>query len=205
MAENPEKPTVLLVEDIAAQRKAIRNELEHDQFDVTECENAADAIRILDKRQFDIVISDLRMEAPDSGLAVARAGQMRSLQFPGLDTVFIVYTAYPSYSNCVATVKAGGYDYISKTEDDAIGHLIRACREGLSDKREWAGSPDAEFVRAHWSQLLEKYGEVWIAVRGQEVITNAEKLSDLYRELGEKFPRAKPYVVRLERKSAAIV
>jgi ActR/RegA family two-component response regulator len=137
------------------------------------------------------------MKQPDGGLKIVQGGQLDSLYYPGLDTVFIVYTAFPAYAHCVATMRAGAYDYVSKLEDGAIDHLIGSCKEGLAAKKKWASDPDAEYVQTKRKQLRQTYGEAWIAVIGQEVIANGKSLDELYLKLRDEFPRARPYIVHL--------
>ncbi|MEP6669392.1 MAG: response regulator [Chthoniobacter sp.] len=196
---------LLLVEDGEQQRRLLRRELEQEGYEVTEAQNVSEAIAHLDRREFDIVICDMDFNTEKTGLDVARTDRLQSPFFPGLKTVFIMYTAFPSYRDCVAAIKAGVFDYVSKLESDSFDHLAKSCREGLEEKRGWTGDSDANFVRNNWNSLLEKYGENWIAVTDAEVIFSADSLSGLYSELRSRYPLAKPYIIRLEGKDSHYV
>ncbi len=197
------KGAILLVEDDPDQRKGIAHELKHEGFDVEEAGGIQEAQRLLDSKPFDIVVCDMKMETAKAGLdLVAFLHPMRSPYHTGLDTIFIIYTAWETFPDCVKAIKQGAYDYICKNEDNSIDHLIRACVEGLKEKTQWAAEPDYEFVQKNWEKLLKQFGEQWIAVRGREIIAHSQSLSDLYNDIRKRFPQAKPFIVHLEKEPA---
>jgi DNA-binding NtrC family response regulator len=196
------KYTLLLFEDVKSERETLERRFGKEGYAVTPVGKMEEAFASLEQKHFDIIVADMKVyegmeeKEPQAGLTILRF--MRQLQSPhhmGLDSVFIIYTGHPDYKECVAAIKAGAYGYILKPHHD---ELLRTCREGLKEQQGWATDDDAEFVRANWNQLFEKYGESWIAVRGREIIANASTLSEIYAHLNEHSPQARPYVVHLE-------
>ena len=58
---------------------------------------------------FDVVITDMLMESPGSGVTLLREALMRDLF-----TEVIVLTAYGSVKNAVECMKMGAFDYVEK-------------------------------------------------------------------------------------------
>lgn len=65
--------TVLIVDDNETYRTAFRRNLMLRDYDVLEAEHAEDALRVLDKDQADIVVTDLSMRTPTEGLDLIRS------------------------------------------------------------------------------------------------------------------------------------
>jgi ActR/RegA family two-component response regulator len=128
---------------------------------------------------------------------------LRSPFHSGLDSVFILYTHYPDFKDCVQAIKAGAFDYLQK--EASHRSLLQSCAAGLEEKRDWTDDADAAFVQNSWSDLVEKHGEKWIAVSGGRVIAVHGHLQGLYGQLREDYPQAKPYIIRLERESVLSV
>jgi DNA-binding NtrC family response regulator len=99
---------VLIVED---ERTALRN-LEHvmkkEGYDTVCTTSGPRGLQILNEQQFDIVLTDLKMEKVDGFDILEKAKSV----FP--DTEVIVITAYATISSAVETMKKGAYHYISK-------------------------------------------------------------------------------------------
>lgn len=191
---------ILVVDDIAAEREPIARVFADRGFNVTQAASKKEAQNLLDRTEFDVVVCDMWMETTSAGLDLAAF--LRPLQSPyhsGLRVVFIIYTAHNSYRDCVKAIRLGAYDYIGKNEEGSINLLVQSCIDGLRERREWASDPDYEFVQQNWSNLVNKYGESWIAIRAGEVVANSESLKELNAELRSKHPQARPYVVRLKR------
>ncbi len=61
---------VLLVDDDPASRLTLQTVLQAGGYAVDSAASAAEAIRKLDEREYELVLSDLRMESPQAGLRV---------------------------------------------------------------------------------------------------------------------------------------
>jgi len=67
---------VLLVDDDPASRLTLKTVLEAGGYNVDAAASAAEAVGKLDAGQYELVLSDLQMESPDSGLKVIAHARM---------------------------------------------------------------------------------------------------------------------------------
>ncbi|MGE5807911.1 MAG: sigma-54-dependent transcriptional regulator [Nitrospirota bacterium] len=99
---------ILIVDD---ERIALRN-LEHvmkkEGYEVTGTQSGPNALKLLEERQFDVVLTDLRMEKVD-GLQILR--KTRELH---PDTEVIMITGYATTDSAVETMRQGAFYYIAK-------------------------------------------------------------------------------------------
>lgn len=84
------KHTVLLVDDELSVRTMLQAVLETGHYKVTTAVSAADAREKISSQQFDVVVTDMRMETTLSGYDVVRAAR-RSAHPP----VVVILTAFP--------------------------------------------------------------------------------------------------------------
>ncbi|MBM4147671.1 MAG: sigma-54-dependent Fis family transcriptional regulator [Lentisphaerae bacterium] len=98
---------VLIVDDDKSTRDGLRRALELD-YEVITAESGEIALRTLDSRQVDILLSDVRMPGMD-GLTLLQRALARQ---PGL--VGILLTAYGSVETAVEAMKRGAYDFLTK-------------------------------------------------------------------------------------------
>ena len=102
-----EKPMLLIVDDEKPTRDGLRSALE-DRYDVYVAEEAKSAMGLLERENFDVMITDFRMPNEDGMKLIARA---KSLAKP---PVCILMTAYGSEEVAVDAMKRGADDYIAK-------------------------------------------------------------------------------------------
>jgi len=123
--------SILVVDDDKLMRSFIALVLSEDGHQVQEAANAREALGHLKHRDFDVVITDLKM--PDmGGLDLMREGQTVRPE-----TRWIVITAFGSIGSAVQAMKAGAADYLTKplgSPDDLRLVLSRVWRE-IDDKR----------------------------------------------------------------------
>src|SRR5512135_3360572 len=67
---------VLLVDDDPASRLTLKTVLEAGGYKVNVAASAAEAVGKLDEREYELVLSDLRMESPEAGLKVLAHARM---------------------------------------------------------------------------------------------------------------------------------
>lgn len=77
-------------------------------YDVAPAKNGEEAMRLLEKEHFDLLISDINME-PVNGMEVLRFAREKTP-----DTQVIMLTAFGTVSTAVEAMKCGAYDYITK-------------------------------------------------------------------------------------------
>ena len=100
-------PTLLIVDDEKTTREGLRAALEH-RYDVYLAEDAKTATELLEKDQFDVVLTDFRLPTEDGMKLITRA---KSLSKP---PICILMTAYGSEELAVEAMKQGADDYIAK-------------------------------------------------------------------------------------------
>ncbi len=102
-----EKPTLLIVDDEKTTRDGLRAALE-DRYDVYVAEDAKAAMGLLERENFDVMLTDFRLPNEDGMKLIARA---KSLSKP---PICILMTAYGSEELAVDAMKRGADDYIAK-------------------------------------------------------------------------------------------
>lgn len=101
------RKSILIVDDELHTREALERYL-HSRFDVTGAEDGATAIELLKDRDYDLVLTDLRMPGAD-GMSVLDATLSKAKRPP-----CVVFTAYGTIENAVAAVKAGAFNFVTK-------------------------------------------------------------------------------------------
>lgn len=119
----PEKETILVVDDALNTVEIIKRNLESQKYKVFTALNVADALKILDSTNIDLVITDIKMPA------VSGHDLIRHVRENFCDTEVIVITGYPSVQGAVEAVKTGAEEYLSKPFTD--NELIFAARRAL--------------------------------------------------------------------------
>ena len=123
--------SILVVDDDKLMRSFIALVLSEDGHQVQEAANAREGLAHLKHRDFDLVITDLKMPDMD-GLDLMREG--RTIR---PETRWIIITAYGSIGSAVQAMKVGAADYLTKplgSPDELRLVLSRVWRE-IDDKR----------------------------------------------------------------------
>jgi len=116
----PHRISILIVDDEESVRDSLYNWFIDDGYRVECAENAKKALSMLDERDFDIVLADIKMPGMD-GMEMHR--RIKSL--PN-DPIVIIMTAFASVDTAVMALKEGAFDYVTKPFDpDDLSHLIR--------------------------------------------------------------------------------
>jgi len=119
-----EKPTLLIVDDEKPTRDGLRAALE-DRYDVYVAEDAKAAMDLLERDNFDVLLTDFRLPTEDGMKLIVRA---KSLARP---PICILMTAYGSEELAVDAMKRGADDYIAKGRlqiDELEMRIARALR-----------------------------------------------------------------------------
>ncbi|HDG98996.1 MAG TPA: sigma-54-dependent Fis family transcriptional regulator [Desulfobacterales bacterium] len=100
-------------------------------YQVLAVDSVVEAIKHLEKTEFDIVLTDLKMQ-PIDGLQVLEHTKQR---YP--DTEVILVTAYATVDTAVDAMKKGAYHYISKPfKLEEVRHTVRTALEKRKLKKE---------------------------------------------------------------------
>ncbi len=116
---------ILLVEDEAALREAVAEQLIDRGFHVEQAASGGQAIDLLSAFAFDIVITDLRLGVGADGTQVLE--EARAV-YP--DIIGIIVTGYGTVKDAVEAIKRGASDFIQKPfQFDELLHIINAALE----------------------------------------------------------------------------
>src|SRR6202035_1512295 len=80
----------LLVADDPASRLTLQTELQAGGYQVDSAASAAEAVGKLDERQYELVLSDLRMESPQAGLKVI--AHARLMEYKSATAILTTYS-----------------------------------------------------------------------------------------------------------------
>ena len=159
--------SVLIVDDEESMRHLLSLILRDRGYEVRAVSSGEDALKELRARDYDLVLSDVRMPGMD-GLALLR--EALRLQ-PEL--TFIVMSAYGSHDTAVEAMKAGAYDYIGKPfKPDDVVLVLRKAEERQRLSRE---------NRRLRAELAQEY-------RFENIVGTSEALRDVLRQVRKVAP-----------------
>jgi two-component system response regulator HydG len=101
-------PKILIVEDEKVALKNLEHVMKKEGYEVTGTESGPIALRLLEEQQFDVVLTDLRMEKVD-GMQILK--KCREL-YP--DTEVVIITGYATFESAVDTMKHGAFYCVAK-------------------------------------------------------------------------------------------
>ena len=102
---------LLVVDDDEQILSLCRRGLNPDEMKVTTAASGREALEILKKQKFDIMLTDLEMGSP-GGIEVTREARKAH---PEMDVM--IFTGYPTIDTVINALKLGAYDYIMKPID----------------------------------------------------------------------------------------
>lgn len=102
------RPKILIIDDEPAICKNCIRILSDIADEIDYAVNGYDALKLLETKSYDIVITDLKMQRMGGMEILARVKK----QYP--DTIVIVITGFASVSSAVEVMKTGAYDYLPK-------------------------------------------------------------------------------------------
>jgi DNA-binding NtrC family response regulator len=120
-----EKGSILIIDDEAVVRESLRDSLK-DTHDVTTAETGEEALELVKKQDFDILIVDIRLPGK-SGLEVVK--EVSDIN-PYIRSIII--TAYPSVELSVTAMKQGAVDFLVKPV--RVDELEKLINENLLNK-----------------------------------------------------------------------
>ena len=105
---NDAAPQILVVDDELSMRELLEYMLSKEGYMVTCAQNGSEAIALLKKNDFDLLLCDIRL-GDMSGLEVLRASKDKNAA-----SVVIMISAYASTETAVEAMNDGAYDYVPK-------------------------------------------------------------------------------------------
>jgi DNA-binding NtrC family response regulator len=125
------KVSILIVDDEESVRDSLYDWFIDDGYTVECAESAKQALTILQAKDFDIILADIKMPGMD-GLEMHK--RIKALNS---DAIFIFMTAFASVETAIQALKNGAFDYVTKPFDpDDLSHLIRNASMQVALKAE---------------------------------------------------------------------
>ena len=117
---------VLIVDDEQSIRYVLREILEDEKYQVSDASNGQEALDLLQKEAFDVVLSDVKMPKMD-GLEL-----LDKVIKEGIDTQFIMISAHGTIETALEATRKGAFDFIEKPPD--LNRVLLAIRNAIDKK-----------------------------------------------------------------------
>lgn len=162
---------ILVVEDEAVIRAALRRLLERHEYRVSEAGSVKESLEKYDIDAFDVIISDLRLPgAPGTDLIKATS------------TPVLIMTSYSSIKSAIDSMKMGAVDYIAKPfeHNEIIEAVAKIIRENPSQRQVNAADSEDECAPitgmiGRCSQMQELFRRIRkVAQTNSTVLINGE-------------------------------
>lgn len=156
---------ILIVDDEKIALKNLEHVMKKEGYDVAGTQSGQNALKLLDEQQFDIVLTDLRMEKVDGMQILRRCHDL----YP--DTEVIMITGYATLESAVNAMKHGAFYYIAKPfKLDEVRKVVKEAIEKVRLKKE----------NAQLREQIEKYqGKVKIITQD----ANMQRLMDTAKQI----------------------
>jgi len=152
--------SILVVDDDKGTRESLSEILNLDGYHTEIAENGQKAIKLLGEKEYDVILTDLKMPMAD-GLDV-----LKYVKRSNSITEVILFTGFGTIKNAVEAMKAGAYDYILKPLQ--IEEMKIVIQKALEHKR-----LKAENVLLR-KQLKTKY-------KFENLLGNHEKMLEIFK------------------------
>jgi DNA-binding NtrC family response regulator len=121
------KARILVVDNDTEMVRLLHRHLQDEGYDVVITTSGPEALAVIGREEFDVVLTDLVMDEAD-GLAVVRA-----VQSAQSGARVLVMTAFGSIESAIHTMREGAYDYLTKPFK--LDELSLAVTRALEDRR----------------------------------------------------------------------
>jgi DNA-binding NtrC family response regulator len=118
---------ILIIDDERSIRRALREILEFEEYQVFEAENGQEGLDLLKANQYELVFCDIKMPVLD-GMEVLEA-----IKNTENDTPFIMISGHGTIETAVEAIRKGAFDFIEKPLDlNRILVTLRNAKERVS-------------------------------------------------------------------------
>lgn len=121
-----DRPNVLVLDDEAIVRMSCVRILSADDYKVSLASSGAEALKLIETRRFDILLTDLRMPGMDGISVLSRVKE----KWP--ETEIIIITGHGTVGSAVQAMKYGAFDFIEKPFTPKM--LLDAVNNALEKK-----------------------------------------------------------------------
>jgi DNA-binding NtrC family response regulator len=170
-------PRILVVDDEKVALNNLSYILKKEGYEVTGTQSGPRALSLLEEEEFDLILTDLKMEKVDGMQILARSRELH----PGTEVIMI--TGYATVDSAISAMKAGAYHYIAKPfKLDEVRKVVREALEKKELKqeniklreqlRQFEGKPQIITTNSQMKQILEMVKQV--AVTDTNIVITGE-------------------------------
>ncbi len=178
---------VLVVDDEGANRYSVSKTLQRVGYVVDEASSGEEALSHVDKQEFDVVLTDIRMQGID-GIEL-----LRRIKDAAPDAIVILMTGYASLGTAVEALRLGAHDYLIKPSSSqdirsSVGRGIDRARN-LKRRRRLLDAiksdvfelvrEDVESARIAYDTTFERATQQQYGERVPEPVNNTMQLGPL--------------------------
>ncbi len=163
---------ILIVDDDRPIRNTLKEVLELEGFKVDIAKDGSEALKVISKYKFNLIITDIAME-PMSGPDMFKEVLKNSPEIP-----FVFISGFANVATAVELMKEGAYDIIEKPLD--INLVIQKVRDILSSVEDESTSTPKAKPRARTRQKQ--------ATSSVEMIGESDAIKDIYAKIEAAAP-----------------
>lgn len=119
--------SILLIDDEEQLLKLFTRTLKLEGYDITQAKNIAEAFKALEKNDFDLILTDVKLPDGDG----VEATKTYKEKYP--NTEIIVITAYGTIKDGVKAIQNGAFNYLTKGDDN--DRLLPLVANGIEKAR----------------------------------------------------------------------
>jgi DNA-binding NtrC family response regulator len=158
---------ILVVDDDPEMCGMLSDVLKGEGFSVLTTSESLEALKILKREEFDVIITDLKMKGLKGLDLLGQANKVASL------TPVIIITAFGTIESAIKAMKMGAYDYITKPfQIDEIVLTVKKALENRLLKQEVTRLKREVEARYHFHHLIGKSPSM------QKIYDLIERISD---------------------------
>jgi len=176
MRRRSSRGRILVVDDELKMCKSLETLLSQEGYQMTTVQDGKKAIQILREKDFDLVITDIKMPGCD-GLDVLKATRAKDK-----DALVIMMTGFGSLESAVSAINQGAYDYLLKPVD--FSELELSIKRGLEKKKlSLAKNKLLEELKIKNRLLKKKVGELNALYQSAKSLSSTETLEALLKKI----------------------
>jgi DNA-binding response OmpR family regulator/DNA-binding transcriptional ArsR family regulator len=169
---------ILIVDDNTTFLETLSKILLLDHHDISTATSAEEALKLIMKENFDLLLTDLKM-GELSGIDL-----IKEIRRKGIDLISLIITGYGSIDSAVEAMKTGAYDYILKPfEVSPLREKIEEVQEELRLRNNFSFSPlvnKQSLPDFSIESTLDEYEQPFLVISNEDPkeITNEYKIEN---------------------------
>lgn len=167
---------ILVVDDELKMCQSLQTLLSQEGYQVKSMQDGKKAIQTLREKDFDLVITDIKMPGCD-GLDILKAAKAKDK-----DALIILMTGFGSLESAVSAINQGAYDYLLKPVD--FSELELSINRGLEKRKlSLAKNELLEELKKKNRLLKKRVGELNALYQSAKSLSSTENLKALLKKI----------------------